>query len=76
MEVGFSVVPPVINTWPTDIVVNTPVFIAKGDPHYVPMAGQDPPPLVPDIVVQPQISDQRVWYRQPGHAKVQAKVLT
>ena len=30
LEVGGSVVPPVISTWPTDIVVNTPVFIAKG----------------------------------------------
>ena len=34
------------------------------------------PPLVPDIVVQLQISDQKVWYRCPGHTLVQAKVLT
>ena len=30
LEVGGSVVPLVIGTWPADIVVNTPVFITKG----------------------------------------------
>ena len=30
LEVGSLVVPLAIGTWPTDLVVNTPVFIAKG----------------------------------------------
>ena len=34
------------------------------------------PPLAPDIVVQPQISGQKVWYRWLGHAPVEAEVLT
>ena len=32
LEVGGSVVPLVIGTWPRDIVVSTPVFITKGTP--------------------------------------------
>lgn len=34
------------------------------------------PPLVPGIVIQWQIPGQRVWYQTPGHAPVQAEVLT
>jgi len=46
------IVPPVIGTWPTNVVVDTPVFIAKGTlscPY-----GRSGPlsPLVPDIVMQ------------------------
>ena len=75
LEVGGLVVPLVIGTWPTDIVVNTLVFIAKGT--LITFLWQiRTPPLVPDIVMQLQISGQRVWYRQPGHAPVQAEVLT
>ena len=75
LEVGGSVAPPVIGTWPTDIMVNTPVFITKGTP--IESLWQiRTPPLVPDIVMQPQTSGQKVWYRRPGHAPVQAEVLT
>ena len=75
LEAGGLVVPPVIGTWPTDIVVNTPVFITKGTP-IVSLWQIRTPPLVPDIVMQPQTSGQNVWYRWPGHAPVQAEVLT
>lgn len=69
------VVPSVIGTWPTDIVVNTLVFTAKGT--LIMSLGQiRTSPLVPDIAMQLQISGQKLWYRQPGHAPVQAEVLT
>ena len=68
LEEGGSVVPPVIGTWPTDALVNTPIFIAKGTPIMS--------PLVPDIIMQLQTSGQKVWYRRPGRAPVQAEVLT
>lgn len=60
LEVGGSVVPLVIGTWPTDIVVNTPIFTAKGTP-IVSLWQIRTPPLVPDIVMQPQTSGQKVW---------------
>ena len=75
LEVGGSVVPPEIGTWPPDIVVNTPVFIAKGTP-IMSLWQIRTPPLVPNIVVKLQTSGQMVWYRQLGHAPVQAEVLT
>ena len=75
LEVGCSAFPPVIGTWPTDTVVNTPIFIATGTP-IMSLWQNKTPPLVPDIVMQPQTSGQKVWYRQPGHVPVQAKVLT
>ena len=43
LEVGGSVVLPVIGTWLTGTVVNTPIFVAKRTPHHVPMADQDSP---------------------------------
>ena len=42
-EVGGLVVPLVVGTTPTDIVVNALVFIAKGTFNYVPVASQDTP---------------------------------
>ena len=75
LEVGGSVVPPVIGTWPTDLVVNTLVFIAKGT-LIMSLWQIRAPPLLPDIVMQPQISGQRVWYRWLGHAPLKAEVLT
>ena len=75
LEMAGLVVSPVIGTWPTDIVVNTPIFIAKGTPIMF-LWQIRTPLLVPDIVVQLQISRQRVWYRWLGHAPVQAEVLT
>ena len=75
LEVGGSVVPPVIGTWPADIVVNTPVFSAKGT-FIMSLWQIRTAPLVPDIVMQPQILGQRLWYRWLGHAPVQAEVLT
>ena len=75
LEVGGLVVPPVIGTWPTDIVVNTSVFITKETP-IMSLWQIRTPPLVPDIVMQPQTSGQKVWYRRAGHVPVQAEVLT
>ena len=60
MEVGGSVAPPVIGTWLADIVINTPVFITKGTP-IMSLWQIRTPPLVPDIVMQPQTSGQKVW---------------
>ena len=70
-----TVVPPVIGTWPGDIVVNTLVFIVKGI-VIMSLWQIRTPPLVPDIVVQLQTSGQRVWYRWLGHVPVQTEVLT
>ena len=75
LEVGGSVASLVIGTWLMDIVVNTPVFITKGTP-IMSLWQIRTPPLVPDIVMQPQTSGQKVWYKQPGHAPVQSEVLT
>ena len=75
LEVEGSVVPPVIGTWPTDIVVNTPIFIAKGTP-IMSLWQIRTSPLVPDIVMQPQTSGQKVCYGWLGRAPVQAKALT
>lgn len=75
LEVGSSVVSPVISTWPTDIVVNTLVFIAK-ETLIMSLWQIRTPPLVPDIVMQSQISGQRVWNRQLRYAPEQAEVLT
>ena len=69
------VVPLVIGTWLTDIVVNNPVFTAKETP-IMSLWQIRTSPLVPDIVVQSQISGYRMWYRLLGHAPVQAEVLT
>ena len=60
LEVGGSVAPPVIGTWLADVVVNAPVFITKGTP-IVPLWQIRTPALVPDIVMQPQTSGQKVW---------------
>ena len=59
LEVGGSAVHPVISTWPTNIVVNAPVFIAKGNLIMSPWQVRTLP-LVPDIAMQLQISGQRV----------------
>ena len=59
LEVEGSVVPPVIGTWPTDIVVNTPIFIAKGT-LIMSLWQIRTPPLAPDIVMQLQTSGQKV----------------
>ena len=59
LEVGGSVLPPVIGSWPMDIVVNTPVFIAKGT-VIMPLWQIRTPSLVPDIVMQSQVSGQSV----------------
>ena len=75
LEVGGSVVPPVIGTWPTNIVVSTPIFTAKGTP-IMSLWQTRTPPLVPDIFTQLQISGRKVWYRWSGNAPVQAEVLT
>ena len=75
LEMGGSVVPPVMGTRPMDIVVNTLVFIAKGTP-IISLWQIRTPPLVPDIVMELQTSSQKVWCRRPGHAPVQAEVLT
>ena len=64
LEVRGLIVPLVISTWPTDIVVNTPIFIAEGTP-IMSLWQISTSPLVPDIVMQPQTS-----------APVQAEVLT
>ena len=58
-----------------DTVVNTPIFIAKGTP-IMSLWQIRTPPLVPDIVTQPQIFGQKVWHRWLGHAPVQTEVLT
>jgi len=75
MEVGDSTVPLIIGTWPTDIVISTLVFIVKGT-LIMSLWQIRTPPLVPDIMMQPQTSSQKVWYRRPGRAPVQAEVLT
>lgn len=75
LEVGGSVNPSVIGVWPTEVIVDTPVFIARGT-LIMSMWQIRTPPLVPDIVIQSQISGQRVWYRRPGRAPIQAEVLT
>jgi len=75
LEVGGSVKPPVMGTWPAKVVVDTLVFIAK-EKLIMSMRQIRTPHLVPGIVIQPQISGQRVWYRRPGHALIQAEVLT
>lgn len=66
-EGGRLVVPPVIGTRPTDIVANTLVFIAKVT-LIMPLWQIRTPPFVLDIVIQLQISGQRLWYRRLGHA--------
>ena len=58
-----------------DIVVNTPIFIAKGT-LIMSLWQIKTPPLMPDTVIQLQMSGQKVWYRQLGHVPIQAKVLT
>ena len=70
IEVGGLVVHPVIGTRPADIMVNTPVFIAKGT-LIMSLWQIRTTPLVLNIGMQPQISGQRVW--QPGHAPVQPR---
>ena len=75
LEMGGSVVPLVIGTSSIDIVVNTPVFIAKGT-LIMSLWQISTPPMVPDIVMQLQTSGQKIWYRWLGHAPVQAEVLT
>ena len=50
LEVGGLVVPLVIGTWPTDIVVNILIFIAKGTP-IMSLWQIRTPPLVPDVVM-------------------------
>ena len=59
LEVIGLVVPPVIGPWPMDIVVSTPIFIAKGTP-IMSLWQIRTPPSVPDIVIQLQTSGQRV----------------
>ena len=51
LEVGRSVNPSVIGAWPEEVVVDTPVFIAKGT-LIMSMWQIRTPPLVPDIVIQ------------------------
>ena len=63
------------NRYMADILVNTPVFVAKGT-FIMSLWQIRTAPLVPDIVMQPQILGQRLWYRWLGHAPVQAEVLT
>ena len=75
LEVGGSVVLPVIGTWLTGTVVNTLIFIAKGTP-IMPLWQIRTPPLVPDIVMHLQTSGWKVWYKRPGHVPVEAEVLT
>ena len=75
LEVGGSGVPPVIGTWPTGAVVNTPIFIAKGTP-IMSLWQIRTPPLLPDIMMQQQPSGRKMWYRRPGRAPVQAELLT
>lgn len=65
LETGGSVVPPVIGIWPTDIMVNTLVFIAEGT-LIMSLWQIRTSPLVPGIVMQPRTLDQRVWCRWPG----------
>ena len=60
LEVGGSVVLLAIDTWPTDLVVNTLVFIAKGT-LIMSLWQIRAPLLLPDIVMQLQISGQRMW---------------
>ena len=73
LEVGGSVNPPIIGSWPAEVVVDIPVFIEKETLIMSTWQIRNPP-LVPDIVIQPQISGQRVWYRRPGCAPIQAEV--
>lgn len=62
-EVGRLVVPPITGTWPTDTLVNTPVFTAKGI-LIISLWQIWTPPLVPDKVMQSKISGQSMWHRQ------------
>ena len=72
LEMAGLVVSPVIGTWPIDIVVSTPILIAKRSPIMF-LWQIRTPPLVLDIVMQPQTSGQKVWYRQLGHAQCKLK---
>lgn len=65
LETGATVIPQLIGKWLSEIIVQTPVFVAKGT-LIISLWQTGPPPLVPDIVMQPSTSGQRVWYKRPG----------
>lgn len=75
LEMGGSVVPLVIGTMPTDIVVKALVFIAKGT-LIMSLWQVRTLPLVIDIVMPSQILGQKVWYRRLGHVPAQTQVLS